>query len=305
MAASTPERTALLADIASSTRMVVEQGDDTARRVLVRYVGILADAARDAGGEVANLLGDGVFCIFPGADAAAAAAAGAAMHEGVGAASARDRLARPLRVRIGFEHGPVVRSDEGWFSNTVRRASRVGALARAGQTLIARATLEVLSPRWQGASRFHDRRVLRGGSGEDELHELLWDASFTSVLEVTAGSRAAASDAPQVIGVDLACGEHLVRVDAARPRGEIGRDPACDLHVPTAGASRLHAIVEWNRGRVQVGDVSTNSTTLERAGHGVKRLHHESATLEGEGKLWLGGGPSGDVRPVIYRCVTG
>jgi len=163
----------------------------------------------------------------------------------------------------------------------------------------------VLSPRWQGASRFHDRRVLRGGSGEDELHELLWDASFTSVLEVAAGTGAAASDAPQVIGVDLACGEHLVRVDAARPRVEIGRDPASDLHVPTAGASRLHAIVEWNRGRVQVGDVSTNGTTLERAGHGVKRLHHESATLEGEGKLWLGGGPSGDVRPVIYRCVTG
>ena len=94
MAASTLERTALFADIASSTRMVVEQGDDTARRVLVRYVGVLADAARDAGGEVANLLGDGVFCIFPGA--AAAAAAAAAMHEGVGAASARSpRPGRP------------------------------------------------------------------------------------------------------------------------------------------------------------------------------------------------------------------
>src|SRR5689334_1572798 len=119
MTATNLERTALFADIASSTRIVVEEGDDTARIVLVRYVGVLADVARDAGGEIANLLGDGLFCIFPHADEAAGAAV--AMHEAVEAASARDRLARPLRVRIGFVHGPVVHSDEGWFGNTVHK----------------------------------------------------------------------------------------------------------------------------------------------------------------------------------------
>lgn len=298
MAASTVERTAFFADIASSTRMVVEEGDDTARVVLVRYVGMLAEAARDAGGEIANLLGDGVFCIFGHAEEAAAAAA--AMHEGVEAASSRERLARPLRVRIGFVHGPVVRSDEGWFGNTVHKASRVGALAKAGQTLVTRATLDLLSPRWRNAARFHDRSVLRGGTGEEELHELLWDASFTSVLDAATIASAAA----QVVAVELACGERVVRVDASRPRVELGRDPACDVHVTSSGVSRLHAVVEWNRGRVQVSDVSTNGTTLEHAGRGSTRLHHESATLEGEGRLWLGGGPSPGARPVIWRCVA-
>mgnify|MGYP001399893877 CR=1 FL=1 len=302
MAASTVERTALFADIASSTRLVVEEGDDTARVVLVRYVGMLADAARDARGEVANLLGDGVFCIFPAAEDAATAAV--AMHESVEAASARERLARPLRVRIGFVHGPVVCSDEGWFGNTVHKASRVGALAKAGQTLVTRGTLDTLSARWQDAARFFDRRVLRGGSGEEELHELLWDASVTSVLDGAAIARAAADAAPQVVAVELACGDRMVRVDVERPRIEIGRDPACDLHVASSGVSRLHAVVEWNRGRVQVSDVSTNGTTLECAGRGVTRLHHESATLEGEGRLWLGGGPARDAQPVIYRCVV-
>lgn len=298
MAASTVERTAFFADIASSTRMVVEEGDDTARVVLVRYVGMLADTARDAGGEIANLLGDGVFCIFGHAEEAAAAAA--AMHESVEAASSRERLARPLRVRIGFVHGPVVRSDEGWFGNTVHKASRVGALAKAGQTLVTRSTLDLLSPRWRNAARFHDRSVLRGGTGEEELHELLWDASFTSVLDAATIVSAAA----QVVAVELACGERVVRVDAARPRVELGRDPACDVHVTSSGVSRLHAVVEWNRGRVQVSDVSTNGTTLEHAGRGATRLHHESATLEGEGRLWLGGGPAPGARPVIWRCVA-
>ena len=299
MPASTVERTAFFADIASSTRMVVEEGDDTARVVLVRYVGLLADAATAAGGEVANRLGDGVFCIFPHADAAAEAAA--SMHEGVETSSARERLARPLRVRVGFVHGPLVRSDEGWFGNTVHKASRVGALAKAGQTLVTRATLDVLAPRWQRAARFHDRSVLRGGTGEEELHELLWDTTFTSVLDASTIATAAA----QVAAVELEYGEQIVRVDAARPRVELGRDPACDVCVSSSGVSRLHAVVEWNRGRVKLSDVSTNGTTVERAGHGVTRVHHESATLEGEGRLWLGGGPSGDARAVTFRCIEG
>lgn len=298
MPASTLERTAFFADIASSTRMVVEEGDDTARVVLVRYVGLLAETATAAGGEVANTLGDGVFCIFPHADAAAEAAA--AMHEGVETASASERLARPLRVRVGFVHGPLVRSDEGWFGNTVHKASRVGALAKAGQTLVTRGTLDLLAPRWQRVARFHDRSVLRGGTGEEELHELLWDASFTSVLDPAALAAVAA----QVAAVELAYGEQVIRVDATRPRVELGRDPACDLRVASSGVSRLHAVVEWNRGRVQLSDVSTNGTTLERAGHGIERVHHESTTLEGEGRLWLGGGLSGDARAVTFRCLA-
>ena len=29
-----------------------------------------------------------------------------------------------------------------------------------------------------------------------------------------------------------------------------------------------------------------------------------STTLEGEGRLWLGGGPARDAQPVIWRCVA-
>jgi adenylate cyclase len=296
--ATTLERSALFADIASSTRIVVEEGDDTARIVLVRYVGMLADAVRDAGGEVANLLGDGVFGIFPHADDAAGASA--AMHEIVEASSARERLARPLRVRIGFVHGPVVHSDEGWFGNTVHKASRVGALAKAGQTLVTRATLDVLSSRWQRAARFHDRCVLRGASGEEELHEVLWDASFTSIVPVVGEP---AQDA--VVAVELSCGEQRMRVDAARPRVELGRDPACDLQLTSLGVSRLHAVIEWNRGRAHLTDLSTNGTTLERAGRGVQRVHHDTVSLEGEGTVWLGSGSVADARPIGYRCVAG
>jgi len=299
MGAITLQRSALFADIAGSTRLIVELGDDAARVLLVRHVGLLADTARAAGGEVANLLGDEVFCIFASPDDAANAAA--TMHEQVEAASARERLARPVRIRAGFVHGPVVHSAEGWFGNTVHKAARLVALAKAGQTLTTRTTLDQLAARWRTAARFFDRSVLRGGTGEEELHELLWDASFTSVLGAPPGPGAAAAGA--TVGVEVAYGERRLRVDAARPRLELGRDQACDLHVSSGGVSRLHAVVEWNRGRATLSDLSTNGTTVERAGRGVQRVHHETVPLEGEGLLWLGAGPDGETRPVAYRCL--
>lgn len=296
MAVTSVERSALFADIAGSTRIVREEGDAAARLLLVRYLGLLAEIARAGGGEVANLVGDEVLCIFAAPDDAVAAAV--AMHEGVEAASASERLARPVRIRVGFEHGPVVSSDEGWFGATVHRAARLVALAKAEQILITSATLERLAPRWRRQARFFDRRVLRGGSGEEEIHEILWGASVTSF--VAPALRPAAGE--PVAAVELDYRGHTVHVDAARPRVELGRDPACDLRVACDAASRLHAAIEWNRGRVVLTDVSTNGTTIERAGRGPVRVHHDSAPLDGDGVLRLGGDPADDSGLVRYRC---
>ncbi|MGH8512329.1 MAG: FHA domain-containing protein [Gammaproteobacteria bacterium] len=299
MAAVTLDRSALFADIAGSTRLVVEKGDDAARVLMLRYIGVLADTARANGGEVAERLGDEVFCMFAGADDAAAAAA--AMQQGVEATSERERLDRPMRIRIGFVHGPVVRSEEGYFGNTVHKAARLVALAKAGQILTTRGTWELLAPRWRRAGRYFDRRVLRGGAGEEEIHEILWDASFTQIRSAPAPGAVAGS----TLAVELAYGAQRVRVDVAHPHAELGRDPACDLQLESSAVSRLHAAVDWNRGRVHLTDLSTNGTTVERTVGGAVLVHHETAVLEGEGVLRLGGtAAEEDACTVAYRCAT-
>lgn len=299
MEPETVDLSVLFADIAGSTRLIVEHGDGAARVLLLRYLALLSDTARAHGGEVVDRLGDEVFCIFPSADAAAEAAA--AMHERVEAASARERLTRPIRLRIGFLEGPVIRSAEGVFGKTVHEAARLVALAKAGQILTTRDTRQRLGPRWRGAGRSFDRRVLRGTSGEEEIHELLWDASVTSSVTVVA----ATAPQPGVGAVELACGESRLRVDAMQPRVEIGRGPGCDLRVESGQVSRLHAAIEWNRGRVYITDLSTNGTTIERSGEEAVWLRHESAVLEGEGTLRLGGGAAGKGATLSYRCLQG
>jgi len=297
MGAATVERSALFADIARSTRLVLEAGDDAARVLLLRYVGLLDGTARAHGAESVERIGDEVFCVFASCEDAVAAAA--AMHERVDALSARDRLERPMRIRAGFVHGAVVRSDEGYFGGTVHKAARLAALAKAGQILTTRRTLDRLDPRWQRAARFFDRRVLRGDAAEEEIHEILWDASATSISSGAALQVSTASCG----AVELEHEGSRVRVDAHRPRAEIGRDPACDLRVASAAASRLHATVEWSRERFLLTDLSTNGTSVERAGAPAVLLHRESATLEGEGVLRLGPGADGAV--LRYRCTAG
>lgn len=299
MGPATVERSALFADIAGSTRLVVEAGDDTARVLLLRYVGVLESTARAHGAEYVERVGDEVFCIFLRGDDAIAAAT--AMHQRVDALSAEDRLVRPMRIRTGLVHGPVLRSDEGYFGGTVHRAARLVALAKAGQILTTRRTLDGLAPRWRDVARYFDRRVLRGDSTEEEIHEVLWDASPTSVTRPPAEPRSEA----RYVAVVLEHEGTTLRVDEMRPRVEIGRDPACDLRVKDTAASRLHATVEWQRDRIRLSDVSTNGTLVERRDGFRARVHRESTTLEDEGVLHLGatGGEGGAV--VRYRCTTG
>lgn len=295
---ATLERSALFADIAGSTRLVVEAGDDTARVLLLRYVGLLEATARAHGAEHAERVGDQVFCVFRRSDDAMAAAA--AMHERVDALSVNDRLARPMRIRTGLVHGTVVCSEEGYFGGTVHRAARLVALAKAGQILTTRRTLDGLAPRWRDVARYFDRRVLRGDSAEEEIHEVLWDASTTSV---TRRPLAPQPDVP-CLAVVLEHEGTTLRVDQARPRVEIGRDPACDLRVRDTAASRLHATVEWQRERIRLTDVSTNGTLVERRDGSRVRLHRESATLEDEGVLRLGATGAEGGALVRYRCTT-
>jgi len=297
MGAATLERSILFADIARSTRLVVEAGDEAARVLLLRYVGLLEGTARAHGAESVDRLGDEVFCVFPACDDAMAAAV--AMHERVDVLSARDRLERPMRIRAGLVHGPVVRSEEGWFGGTVHKAARLVALAKAGQILTTRRTLDRLDERWRRAARYLERRVLRGDAAEEEIHEILWDGGATSISPAGGTLR----DVPPCGAVML---EHLgtrLRVDASHPRAEIGRDPACDLQVASVAVSRLHAIVEWSRERIQLTDVSTNGTAIERDGGPPVRVHRASATLDGEGVLRLGAGAEAEAA-VRYRCTA-
>lgn len=293
------ERTVLFADIAGSTRLYERFGDAATKRLLSDCLDLMEGIVVQRKGRVARRIGDEVLCTFPSANDAALAAM--QLQAKVSEGHAEGLFPTPMRIRVGFEHGLIIETPEALYGNVVHTAARVAALAKARQILFSGATLPRLTAVLRTFTRFVDRAVLKGQSGEQEIHELLW-----SVQSSTVGGKAppAPERAKKVIGhVELEYGDAVVRADAGRPEVEIGRDLACDLRVAGDSVSHLHARVLWDRGAVAIEDVSRNGTWIEDASGGIRRVHHGRAPLAGEGVLRLGDhADPASCATVRFRC---
>lgn len=137
--------TFLLTDIEGSTRLW--ETDSEAMSVAVaRSYSVLEDAIGSHGGvrPVEQGEGDSVVAAFARAsDALAAAlAAQATLH------AEAWPTARPLRVRIALHTAEAQLRDEGnYFGQAVNRCARLRAIAHGGQTLLSRATHDLVVDR--------------------------------------------------------------------------------------------------------------------------------------------------------------
>jgi predicted ATPase/class 3 adenylate cyclase len=121
--------TFLFTDIEGSTALLRELGDRYAD-VLAEHRGVLRNAVEGRGGVVFGSEGDAVFCAFPEATDAIAAAADA--QRGL------ERL--PLRVRMGVHTGePAVRAGD-YVGIDVHRVARITATGHGGQVVVSQAT---------------------------------------------------------------------------------------------------------------------------------------------------------------------
>jgi len=295
MTAESQEQTALFADIAGSTRITEETGDFGARDILSTCLDLMDEIVRKQGGRVSRRIGDELLCLFPTAELAAFAAA--ELHAVVTSAHRKGRLPRPMRLRIGFEHGPVVEHDGELYGQTVHTAARLSSLAKAGQTLISKSTLARINPVLANFARHFDSVVLKGLSGEQEIYDLPLSSDATTRVTKRREPKKATDAA-----VELVYGAETYRVDALRPRVEIGRDAACDLRVAGDSVSMIHARIVWNRGRVRLEDISTNGTTIRSEDAPARTLHHEAAPLQGSGFLWFGDAGDKSEAHVRFRC---
>jgi len=289
------EQTAFFADIAGSTRITEETGDFGARDILSSCLDLMDEIVCKRGGRVSRRIGDELLCLFPNAELAAFAAAD--LHAAVTNAHQKGRLSRPMRLRIGFEHGPVVEDGGELYGQTVHTAARLSSLAKAGQTLVSKSTLDRINPVLANFARHFDSVVLKGLSGELDVYDLPWSSDATTRVTKRRTPKKATDAA-----VELVYGSETYRIDALRPRVEIGRDASCDLRVSGDSVSMIHARIVWSRGRVRLEDISTNGTTIRSEDAPARTLHHEAAPLQGSGSLWFGDDEDESEAHVRFRC---
>lgn len=124
------------ADLSGYTRLTQAVGDQEAARVAVR-LGELADqVAREHGGRLVKLLGDGALLRFPDPTTAVTAALGLVE---------RAAHADLPPVYLGVHAGPLIVRDGDVYGHTVNVASRVAGAAGPGEVAVTREVLDHLA----------------------------------------------------------------------------------------------------------------------------------------------------------------
>lgn len=294
------ERTVLFADIAGSTRLYGQFGDAATKQLLSDCLDLMESIVKERKGHVARRIGDEILCTFAQPNDAALAAM--RMQAQVSEGNLKGLFPTAMRIRVGFEHGLIIEADGALYGNVVHTAARIAALAKARQILLSAATAEHLNPALRNFIRFYRRTMLKGQSGEQEIHELVWNLE-DSTISSKQSPGAAPKRSRSLQYVELMFRGSVVRADVDRPQVDVGRDPSCDLCVSGASVSQQHARIIWDRGAAQVVDVSTNGTLVEPAGGAVQALHHGRAPLRGEGVLVFGDAEDRSSCAIVrFRC---
>jgi adenylate cyclase len=272
----------MFADISGSTRLYETLGDTAARLRIADCLHHLEEIVVTCGGRVVKTIGDEVMCTFPGVEPAVIAACGMQelFDDGAVADTAGDPLA--LSLRIGLHVGPALVEATDVFGDAVNIAARMVAQAKTGQIITTRTVVEQLPALLRGQTRLIDHAPVKGKKDTFDLFEVMWQQDDVTRMSPDVVVRPATR-----ARLSLRHGELTCVVDDSRPQVVLGRSKTADLTVQEPLASRLHARIEYRRGKFFLVDQSTNGTYL-RGAASEAFLRREEALLDCSGAISLG-----------------
>lgn len=180
---STITRTFCISDVVDSTALASRTGGPGADRLRRRYIASLRAAVDRDGGEVVKHLGDGLMVAFDSAGAAMRAAR--AMQAGVSRLEAYAG-GPALRLRVGIALGEVTVEQGDYFGRPVVVASRLCALATAGEILAENLVAQVAGDHGVETEPVGPR-LLKGLPGAVDVVRIPWsgDVGDVSLLPAT------------------------------------------------------------------------------------------------------------------------
>jgi predicted ATPase/class 3 adenylate cyclase len=134
--------TFLLTDIEGSTRLWDEHNDDMAK-ALARYEALVDEIVEHHGGRLLKWRGEGDSTMSVFAKATDACLAAVALQRCLGAEAWPGALS--LRTRAALHSGEAQQRDGDYYGGTVNRAARIRGLATGGETLLSRATHDLVA----------------------------------------------------------------------------------------------------------------------------------------------------------------
>jgi class 3 adenylate cyclase len=163
--------TIVFTDIAGSTAMLEELGEEPWLELMHRHNRLVRECVAAHGGEVVKSRGDGFMVIF------ASATAGlrfATELQRVFERHNADHPDQPLRVRIGIHTGNIFPADEDFLGRAVVLAARITGRARGGEILISSACRTYTEHAGQWRYRHSAEIELKGLTNAERVYALDW-----------------------------------------------------------------------------------------------------------------------------------
>ncbi|NNE62864.1 MAG: FHA domain-containing protein [Gammaproteobacteria bacterium] len=275
----------MFADVAGSTAMYENMGDDPARERISKSLSTLISITRRHNGKLVKTIGDEILVYFTDVDMAIHAA------KTIQETMEDDRSPETIGVsiRIGMQYGSAILEDNDIFGDTVNVASRIASLASARQILCSQEmAFMVRNVELVNNLRPFDRLRLKGRKESLSVYMYAWEDDGDLTNMATASSFTNPARQQQASKLKLTHNGERLSIPAETTSFILGRGKDCDLVVNGGLISRHHSKIEHRRGKFIITDQSTNGTFIKtREGQEIF-LRREELTLVGSGYICLG-----------------
>ncbi len=275
----------MFADVAGSTAMYQNLGDDLARERISKSLDALISISKRHSGNLVKTIGDEILVYFMDADMALIAAR--AIQE----AMEDDRSPETIGVsiRIGMQYGSTILEDNDIFGDTVNVAARIASIAKARQILCTKELAFMIeNEELINRSRPFDRLRVKGRDDPVDIYMFNWEQESDVTNMATASSFTNPARHYQAKTLTLTCGKNKIEIPNTTTSFVLGRGSDCELVIQGELISRYHSKLEHRRGKFIISDQSTNGTFIKTRDGLEIFLRREELALYGEGFISLG-----------------
>ena len=275
----------MFADVAGSSAMYENMGDDLARERISRSLNTLISVSKRHNGKLVKTIGDEILVYFMDVDMAMMAAS--AMQETMEDDLTPETIG--VSIRIGMQYGSTILEDGDIYGDTVNVAARISDMAKARQILCSRELAFMLgNSELTNRTRPFDRLRVKGRSEPLDVYMLYWEQDGDITNMATASSFTNPARLHRSKNLTLTCGSKKINIPHTAASFVLGRGIDCELIIQGELISRYHSKIEHRRGKFILIDQSTNGTFIKTDDGKEVFLRREEIALYGEGYISLG-----------------
>jgi len=285
MARETIDCVVMFADVAGSTAMYENLGDDLARERISKSLDALISVTKRHSGNLVKTIGDEILVYFTDSDMAMLAAR--AIQETMEDDRSPETIG--VSIRIGMQYGSTILEDNDIYGDTVNVAARVTSMAKARQILCTKELAFLLqNSELTNRTRPFDHIRVKGRAEPLDVYMFNWEQESDVTNMATASSFTNPARHHQSENLTLTCGKNKFDISKTTSSFVLGRGIDCELIVQGELISRYHSKIEHRRGKFILTDQSTNGTFVQTEDGQEIFIRREELALYGNGYISLG-----------------